>query len=344
MSPTIFITLIFSMIMGTTITLNSNHWLLAWVGLEINMLAITPLISKTHHPRATEAAIKYFLAQTGASLLLLLSATLNAWHTGTWDITQMTNPLACASLTTALCMKIGLAPMHLWLPEVMQGTTLEISLIIATWQKLAPMALLVLTTNSHSKPLLLVLATASIIIGGWGGLNQTQTRKIMAYSSIANMGWMMIILPFSPKLTTLTLAIYILMTTTLFMSLMPQKTKSIKTMGSTWTLSPPMTIIMMLTLTSLGGLPPMTGFMPKWLIMEELVSKNMTPLATLAAMATLISLFFYLRLFYSTTMTIFPSPTNTEQKWRQNLKNTTMMALLTPPTLLLLPILPLITP
>uniref|UniRef100_A0A6M8PUF8 NADH-ubiquinone oxidoreductase chain 2 n=2 Tax=Aspidoscelis gularis TaxID=68351 RepID=A0A6M8PUF8_9SAUR len=344
MSPLINSILVLSLITGTLITMNSNHWLLAWLGLEINMMAIVPMISKTHHPRATEATIKYFLAQTGASLLMLFASSTNAWHTGTWDITQLTNPTSCTTLTIALCMKIGLAPMHLWLPEVMQGTTLKMALIIATWQKLAPMSLILMTSNSHSKLLLMLMATLSIIIGGWGGLNQTQLRKIMAYSSIANMGWMMIILQQAPKLTTLTLILYIMMTTTMFMTLTPQKTKTIKTIGTTWTLSPSLTIITMLTLTSLGGLPPMTGFMPKWLILEKLLSENMTPLATIAAMATLLSLFFYLRLFYTTTMTISPNTTNTTQKWRLQTKTMTIIMLTTPMTLMLLPVLPLITP
>nr|QKI84809.1 NADH dehydrogenase subunit 2 [Aspidoscelis gularis] len=344
MSPLINSILVLSLITGTLITMNSNHWLLAWLGLEINMMAIVPMISKTHHPRATEATIKYFLAQTGASLLMLFASSTNAWHTGTWDITQLTNPTSCTTLTIALCMKIGLAPMHLWLPEVMQGTTLKMALIIATWQKLAPMSLILMTSNSHSKLLLMLMATLSIIVGGWGGLNQTQLRKIMAYSSIANMGWMMIILQQAPKLTTLTLILYIMMTTTMFMTLAPQKTKTIKTIGTTWTLSPSLTIITMLTLTSLGGLPPMTGFMPKWLILEKLLSENMTPLATIAAMATLLSLFFYLRLFYTTTMTISPNTTNTTQKWRLQTKTMTIIMLTTPMTLMLLPVLPLITP
>nr|YP_010531730.1 NADH dehydrogenase subunit 2 [Aspidoscelis sexlineatus]ADL59417.1 NADH dehydrogenase subunit 2 [Aspidoscelis sexlineatus viridis]UXX18675.1 NADH dehydrogenase subunit 2 [Aspidoscelis sexlineatus]UXX18688.1 NADH dehydrogenase subunit 2 [Aspidoscelis sexlineatus]UXX18701.1 NADH dehydrogenase subunit 2 [Aspidoscelis sexlineatus]UXX18714.1 NADH dehydrogenase subunit 2 [Aspidoscelis sexlineatus] len=344
MSPLINSILILSLITGTLITMNSNHWLLAWLGLEINMMAIVPLISKTHHPRATEATIKYFLAQTGASLLMLFASSTNAWHTGTWDITQLMNPMSCTALTIALCMKIGLAPMHLWLPEVMQGTTLKVALIIATWQKLAPMSLILMTSNSHSKLLLMLMATLSIVIGGWGGLNQTQLRKIMAYSSIANMGWMIIILQQAPKLSTLTLLLYIMMTTTMFMAMTPQKTKTIKMIGTTWTLSPPLTIIMMLTLTSLGGLPPMTGFMPKWLILEKLMSENMTPLATITAMATLLSLFFYLRLFYMTTMTVSPNTMNTTQKWRLQTKTMMIVMLTSPATLMLLPILPLINP
>nr|YP_009859618.1 NADH dehydrogenase subunit 2 [Iphisa elegans]QKK36728.1 NADH dehydrogenase subunit 2 [Iphisa elegans] len=341
MSPLILIILATTLTIGTTMTLNSSHWLLAWIGLEINMLAIVPLISMTHHPRATEATTKYFLAQAGASMLMLFSSTTNAWHTGTWDILLLTNPPACTMLTIALCMKIGLAPMHVWLPEVMQGTTLMMNLVLATWQKLAPMSLLIMTMNSHPKLLVIMLAATSIVVGGWGGLNQTQTRKILAYSSIANLGWMMIIITLMPKLTTMTLILYILMVSTLITSLMPQDMKTIKNISTTWAISPPLTTIIMLTLTSMGGLPPLSGFMPKWLILEGLMENKLIYLATMMAMATLLSLFFYLRLFYSSTLTISPNLTATEHKWRQTLSNTTPTTIFTLPTLTLIPLMPL---
>nr|QUQ05567.1 NADH dehydrogenase subunit 2 [Loxopholis percarinatum] len=344
MSPLIQLILMLTLISGTLITLMSNHWLMAWAGLEINMLSIMPLIAKTHHPRATEATTKYFLAQAGASMLMLFSSTLNAWHTSTWDITQLTNPYSCMLLTIALCMKAGLAPMHLWLPDTMQGTTLNTSFIIATWQKLAPMGLIIMTTNSHSKFILLTMATMSIFIGGWGGLNQTQLRKLLAFSSIANMGWMIIIVTMTPKLTTLTLSLYIVMLATLFILMISQKTNTIKTISESWTTSPTMTSIMLLTLISLGGLPPMTGFLPKWLILQELITNTLITIAAMAAMATLLSLFFYLRLFYATTMTISPNSTTTQQKWRQMPQNTLTTAMLVPPTLLLLPLLPMLLP
>nr|AAW72033.1 NADH dehydrogenase subunit 2 [Loxopholis parietalis] len=339
MSPLILCILMTTLAMGTLITLMSNHWLMAWAGLEINMLSIMPLIAKSHHPRATEATTKYFLAQAGASMLMLFSSTMNAWNTNTWDITQLTNPYACTLLTTALCMKMGLAPLHLWLPDTMQGTPLSTSFIIATWQKLAPMGLIIMTHNSHSKLMLLTMASASIFIGGWGGLNQTQLRKLLAYSSIANMGWMVIIVSTTPKLTSMTLILYIMMLTALFSMMISHKTNTIKTISETWTLSPAMMTMLLLILISLGGLPPMTGFLPKWLILNELITETYTTIATLIAMATLLSLFFYLRLFYATTMTISPNATTNEQKWRQTTQNVYMMTLLVPPTLLLLPML-----
>nr|AAL72020.1 NADH dehydrogenase subunit 2 [Anolis transversalis] len=341
MSPTILIIIISSLATGTIITMTSHHWLLAWVGLEINTLAIIPTISTKHHPRSTEAAMKYFLTQAAASAMILFSSTTNAWITGTWDITQMTTPPANIILTIALAMKLGLVPLHFWLPEVLQGATMTTGLVIATWQKLAPMSLIYMTINNLSPTILLLAALMSAIIGGWSGMNQTQTRKIMAYSSIAHMGWMMAVASIMTNILTMNLLMYLTMTTTMFCLLILSKSKTIQDTANTWTTSPTMTTIMMLTLLSLGGLPPLTGFLPKWLILEELTMQNLLPMATIMALSSLLSLFFYLRLTYSATLTLSPNNAQTKYKWRfKSTMNTLPLILMTPASLLLMPILP----
>ena len=102
------------------------------MGLELNTLAILPLIAKQHHPRAIEATTKYFLAQATAAAILLFASTTNAWLTGQWDIQQITHPLPLAMATVALALKLGLAPVHSWLPEVLQGLDLTTGLILST--------------------------------------------------------------------------------------------------------------------------------------------------------------------------------------------------------------------
>nr|AIU40005.1 NADH dehydrogenase subunit 2 [Anolis punctatus] len=344
MSPTIYFIIISSLATGTIITMTSYHWLLAWIGLEVNTLAIVPTISTKHHPRSTEAAMKYFLTQAAASAMILFSSTTNAWATGTWDITQMTTPLSNTILTVALAMKLGLVPVHFWLPEVLQGSTLLTAMIITTWQKLAPMALIYMTINNLSPMILFSMALLSSMVGGWSGINQTQTRKIMAYSSIAHLGWMMVIASITTNILTMTLLIYLMMTTTMFSSLILSKSKTIQDTTITWTTSPTLTITMMLTLLSLGGLPPLTGFLPKWLILEELTTQNLAPLTTMMALSSLLSLFFYLRLSYSTTLTLSPNTTQTKHKWRfKTTKTTFPLSLTTPISLLLMPIMPTIT-
>nr|AAC27607.1 NADH dehydrogenase subunit II [Anolis cuvieri] len=342
MSPTILSIILSSLAAGTIITMTSFHWLMAWIGLEINTLAIIPIISMMHHPRSTEAATKYFLTQAAASAMILFSSMINAWQTGTWDITQMYTPQSNILLTMALAMKMGLAPMHFWLPEVLQGSTLNAALIITTWQKIAPMSLIYLTINNLSTTTLLTLGLISSMWGGWAGLNQTQTRKITAYSSIAHIGWMATISSIMTNILIMNLLIYLIMTISMFNSLILSKSKTIQDTSMTWTLSPMLTIITMLTLLSLGGLPPLTGFMPKWLILEELTTQNLTSLAVIMAMTALLSLFFYLRLTYTTTLTLSPNTTQTKFKWRfkPNLP-TYLLMISSTTTILLLPLTPL---
>nr|AAP85437.1 NADH dehydrogenase subunit 2 [Anolis eugenegrahami] len=342
MSPLIATIILLSLATGTIITTTSFHWLMAWVGLEINTLAIIPIVSMMHHPRSTEAATKYFLTQAAASAMILFSSMINAWQTGTWDITQMTSTQANIMLTMALAMKLGLAPMHFWLPEVLQGSTLNTALIVATWQKLAPMSLIFITINNLSTTTLLTLGLMSAMLGGWGGINQTQTRKMMAYSSIAHLGWMATISSIMTNILIMNFLIYLIMTTSMFFLLIFSNSKTIQDTTTTWTLSPTMTIMMMLTLLSLGGLPPLTGFSPKWLILEELTTQNLIMLTMIMAMSALLSLFFYLRLTYTTTLTLSPNTTQSKFKWRfKPMLSTYMMTTLTTMTTLLLPLTPL---
>nr|AAU01023.1 NADH dehydrogenase subunit 2 [Microlophus peruvianus] len=343
MSPLTTSILISSLATGTIITASSYHWLMAWVGLEINTLAIIPLISKKHHPRSTEAATKYFLTQTAASALILFSSTINAQQTGTWDITQLTTTQSNILLTMALAMKLGLAPTHFWLPEVLQGSTMNTALIISTWQKLAPMAILYMTANKLPATMLLTMGALSALVGGWGGLNQTQMRKIMAFSSIAHIGWITTISFMLTNIMVLNLTIYIIMTTTMFSTLILSNSKTIKDTTTLPTTSPTLTPVMTLTLLSLGGLPPLSGFIPKWLILEELINQNLTPAASLMAMSALLSLFFYLRLTYTTTMTLSPNSTTSKHKWRFSNQNPNPLTPMTAPlSLLLLPITPML--
>nr|ATX74699.1 NADH dehydrogenase subunit 2 [Gehyra occidentalis] len=338
MNPIIWSILITSLSTSTIITLASHHWMLAWLGLELNTLSILPIIMKPHHPRATEATMKYFLIQALASTLILFASTMNAWQTGLWNITTSTH--ATTIITMAVLLKLGMAPVHLWYPEVLLGTTLNTALLISTWQKLAPLALLYMMHNNLPNKLLLLTGLLSALVGGWAGLNQTQTRKIMAHSSIAHMGWILIALSMAPELTTLTLLTYMIMTTTMFSSLNTSMTKTITDMGTAWSSSPTLTTLTLLTLTSLGGLPPLTGFMPKLLILNELTMKPLLPMATALALASLPSLFFYIRMAYNTTLTTPPTTTNTEHKWRFKTTltpiHTTTMAL----ALLLMPLSP----
>nr|BAM75148.1 NADH dehydrogenase subunit 2 [Benthosema glaciale] len=343
MQPALLTLLVFSLGLGTTLTFASTHWLLAWIGLEINTLAILPLMARQHHPRAVEATLKYFLTQATAASLFIYAGTTNAWITGEWTLLQLSHPLPATILMMALALKVGLAPAHFWFPEILQGLDYTTGLIMSTWQKLAPFALIIQLAPAVPTPLLVSLGLASTLVGGWGGLNQTQLRKILAYSSIAHMGWMVLILPFNPSLTTLALLIYILMTSSAFLMFKAFDAHNISALALSWTTSPILMALTPFILLSLAGLPPLTGFAPKLLILHELTEQGLPLTATIAALTALLSLYFYLRLCYITALTAHPQTINCPTPWRpRSLGPTKLLATSTSLTLLLLPLTPAI--
>nr|ALV89049.1 NADH dehydrogenase subunit 2 [Heteronotia binoei] len=342
MSPLIWTTLITSMTTTTIIIMTSYHWLLVWLSLELNTLSILPIIMRSNHPRTTEATTKYFLIQTTAAALILLASTMNAWQTGSWTTMQPTSPLTTTIITMAIMMKLAIAPAHLWYPEVLQGTTMTTALIISTWQKLAPLTLLYLLMNHLSTNTMLLLGLLSALLGGWAGLNQTQTRKILAFSSISHMGWTITALCLNPSLTTLTMLTYMTMTTTMFLSLNTSSSKTLLDLGTSWTHSPILLTTMMLTLLSLAGLPPLTGFMPKLLILKELVTMKLLALSTTLALTSLPNLAFYTRMAYLTILTAPPNTTNSEHKWRFKAQTPPLIPTSALLTMLVLPMTPLL--
>nr|AAF02930.1 NADH dehydrogenase subunit II [Xenurolebias myersi] len=317
MSPFLSLTFFSIMILGTLTVLSSSHWLITWVGLEINTFAILPLMAQNHHPRALEATLKYFIVQVTAAMMLLFATMSNAWLSGQWSIQHMTHPIPLSMVIIALALKMGLAPLHAWFPEILQGLSFNLGLILTTWQKLAPL-ILFLQIPIESPALYTTLGLVSILVGGWGGLNQTQLRKMLAYSSIAHLGWIVLVMQFLPSLAFLVFLMYVIMTAPLFLTFQFMKTTTINSLSTSWAKTPILISLTPLTLFSLGGLPPLTGFLPKWLILDELTKQNMMPVAVIAALSALLSLFFYLRLSYAMSMTMPPNNLPSSLPWRLN--------------------------
>nr|ULT46799.1 NADH dehydrogenase subunit 2 [Macroglossus sobrinus] len=344
MNPLILTMITTTIMMGTIIVTMSSHWLMVWIGFEMNMLAIIPILMKKYNPRSMEASTKYFLTQATASMLLMLAVTINLVYSGQWSITNPLTPMASTIMTLALAMKLGLSPFHFWVPEVTQGVSLMSGLILLTWQKLAPMFIMYQISPTINTDLLLIMSMLSIAVGGWGGLNQTQLRKIMAYSSIAHMGWMMTIMIYNPTVALLNLIIYILMTTTTFTMLMYNSTTTTLSLSNTWNKTPLITTAILAVMLSMGGLPPLSGFMPKWMIIQELTKNNNIIMSTTMAMMALLNLYFYMRLTYSTSLTMFPTMNNTKMKWQFKIMKPTYHL---PPLIILstliLPLSPMLT-
>nr|QGQ61439.1 NADH dehydrogenase subunit 2 [Lasiopodomys gregalis]WDR46904.1 NADH dehydrogenase subunit 2 [Lasiopodomys anglicus] len=343
MNPITLMIIYTTIVMGPMITMLSSNLFVMWIGLEMNLLALIPLMINNSNPRSTEAATKYFLTQATASMILLLAILMNFKQLGTWTFQPETDINIMSMTFISLAIKLGLAPFHSWLPEVTQGIKLSVGLILLTWQKIAPLSILSQFYELINPSLLMLSALISVLVGAWNGLNQTQTRKILAYSSIAHMGWMVSILPYNPSLTTLNLLIYIIMTIPMFFIFNTHSFTSISSMSLMWNKMPMALPMISLILLSTGGLPPLTGFLPKWAIITELMKNSNLPLASLMAMTALINLFFYTRLIYSTSLTTFPSNNNSKMyihQYRTKINN--ILSPMTVISTLTLPLSPLL--
>nr|AAP72080.1 NADH dehydrogenase subunit II [Craugastor saltator] len=320
MNPISITIIILSLTGGTIIAISGHHWIAAWLGLELNTLAIIPLMIKPPHPRAAEATTKYFLVQTTGSAMMMFSSILNAWMNGDWIVLIGLNPLSTFFLTMALAIKLGMAPFHFWMPDVIQGLTLPTSLVLATWMKLPPVAILTQLSPSLNLELMLSMAVLSTLSGGWGGINQTQLRKILAYSSIAHLGWVAAAVKLCPKLALLNFFVYTVLTSALFLTFIILKTTNMSQLTKAWSNSPMLILATLLTLLSLAGLPPLAGFLPKWLVIQELVKQDLPALAMMLLLSTLLSLFFYLRLAYIMLLMIAPNSVFSAPKWKPSTK------------------------
>nr|YP_008378918.1 NADH dehydrogenase subunit 2 [Cercocebus chrysogaster]AGM47412.1 NADH dehydrogenase subunit 2 [Cercocebus chrysogaster] len=341
MNPLAQLIIYTTMIMGTLITMLSSHWFLAWAGLEMNMLAFIPILIKKTNLRSTEAATKYFLMQSTAAMILMMGIISNTLLTGHWMMTNYTSQLPSLMMTIAIIMKLGMTPFHFWVPEVTQGTPLTSGLLLLTWQKLAPISIMYQIHMSVNTHILLTLSTLSIMVGSWGGLNQTQLRKILGYSSITHTGWTMMTLTYNPTITILYLIVYIILTTTMFLTLNLNSNTTTLMLSHTWNKSTHLTPLMASTLLSLGGLPPLTGFLPKWITIQELTMNDNFLVPSIMIAMTLLNLYFYMRLIYAISLTLFPMPNNTKMTWQfENTKSTLLIPPLIITSTLLLPISP----
>uniref|UniRef100_A0AAU6MX22 NADH-ubiquinone oxidoreductase chain 2 n=1 Tax=Xenogryllus maniema TaxID=3120009 RepID=A0AAU6MX22_9ORTH len=319
------------LIVGTLISISSTSWPATWIGLEINLLAFIPLLTSKNNILSTEASMKYFIVQALASSLLITTLIVSNI---TPTFLNMTIFQMLMSFT--LLMKMGAAPFHMWFPSVMEGLTWMNCLILMTWQKIAPMMILSYTMTP-SIPFFTIL-TMSVMVGSIGGLNQTSTRKIMAYSSINHIGWLLLAMITSEVIWQHYLAIYFIIVIALsnsFMNFSSNHTNQVTLMNT----KPMMKLIIIMNLLSLGGLPPFLGFLPKWLVIQASIQQNLTIIITIMVILTLSALFYYLNMGMSSFMLNANQP-----KWQppSNTQNMYIIATTSSMSMLLLPIYPLL--
>nr|YP_010693282.1 NADH dehydrogenase subunit 2 [Bactrocera tuberculata]QHR79533.1 NADH dehydrogenase subunit 2 [Bactrocera tsuneonis]WCB99113.1 NADH dehydrogenase subunit 2 [Bactrocera tuberculata] len=286
----------FILMTGTLITVSSNSWLGAWMGLEINLLSFIPLMN-SNNLTSTEASLKYFLTQAMASAVLLFAIMM--MYLNNYPIIQDNSSYSNLMIISSLLLKSGAAPFHFWFPNVMEGLSWMNALTLMTWQKIAPLMLISYTTQSV---FIFMAIIASTITGSLGGLNQTSLRKLMAFSSINHLGWMLAAMQANESMWCIYFSFYTFLSFSLTFMFNNFKMFHINQLFNSFFNSKILKFILFLNLLSLGGLPPFIGFLPKWLVIQLLVLKSQYMLMTVMTVMTLITLFFYLRLCFAAFM------------------------------------------
>nr|WHL46513.1 NADH dehydrogenase subunit 2 [Pheosiopsis sp.] len=285
---------LFVLFFSTMITISSNSWLGCWIGLEINLLSFIPLISNSNNMFSNEASLKYFLTQSIASINFLFSILMKMILMKNLEM----NLFISIMINSSLLMKMGSAPFHFWFPNIIEGLSWFNSFILMTWQKIAPMILLSYYFNVK---FIMMIVIMNIMIGAINGLNQTSLRKLLAFSSINNLGWMLMSMMISENLWMFYFIFYTFLLKIMcflfyILNMFYINQLFINNMNSL------IKINLMINFLSLGGLPPFIGFFPKWIIINFMITNKLYLMTFIFVMMSLIMLFFYIRIIYSSFM------------------------------------------
>nr|YP_007025086.1 NADH dehydrogenase subunit 2 [Nabis apicalis]AEI53329.1 NADH dehydrogenase subunit 2 [Nabis apicalis] len=272
-------------IFSALVVISSNNWISMWMGLEMNLMAFIPYISKSKNHFMSQSSMMYFLTQSMGSLLMLFTILSS----------NMINNYMNIMLILSMCIKTGTPPFHSWLPEMMSKMNWMKGYTLMTLQKIAPLT--IMSKTNHSV-LLLMLIIMSVLIGAIGGINQTSMRKLMAYSSINHTGWMISCM----YINNMSWMMYFIMYTTILAPIIlwlnnnkiyyiNQINSSVKnTMEK---------LIMSMMMLSMGGLPPFIGFYPKWMVIQYMINMQTKWIIIIMVMSSLLTLYFYIKMISS---------------------------------------------
>nr|AFI54721.1 NADH dehydrogenase subunit 2 [Acanthosoma labiduroides] len=274
------------MMTSTILTVSSNNWISMWMGLEMNMMAFMPLILNKKYKNSSMAAMMYFLVQSVGSLMLMFSMLMKMQM-------NMFNEL----MTMSLLIKVGSAPFHMWVPEVMSKLSWESCLILSTWQKIAPLSMLMNMQNNMM--LLSTTVILSAMMGAIGGINQTSLRKIMGFSSINHMAWMLM------NNTTNSWMLYIMIYSLMMMMicyLFSYYNIMFLNQMNSINMSTSEKLCISMSMLSMGGLPPFLGFLPKWVVIQNMIHEKNIMIMMFMIMMSLITLMYYMRIMIKMMM------------------------------------------
>ena len=310
---------------GMLMMVSANDLISLYLALELQSLALYVLAAfKRDDVRSSEAGLKYFVLGALSSGMLLYGASLVYGFTGATNFNDIaTVALAKGAgqniglifglvfLMVGLAFKISAVPFHMWTPDVYQGAPTPVTALFAAAPKAAAFALLtrvMITAFGGITPqwqqIIIFLSIASMVLGAVGAIGQTSVKRLMAYSSIGNMGFVLVGLaaasPEGIEGVLIYLATYLVMTLGAFAVILCMRRETgavdeIDDLAGLATTNPAMAATMAIMMFSLAGIPPLAGFWGKYYVFLAAVKANLWPLAIIGVIASVIGAFYYIR-------------------------------------------------
>jgi len=319
-----FVLILFALL-GMQVLISANNFLTLYLGLELMSLSLYALVAMQRDERApSEAAMKYFVLGALASGFLLYGMSMIYGATGTLDIEKVALAMLGKSenqvlltfglvfVVSAIAFKLGAVPYHMWVPDVYQGAPTAITLLIGTAPEFAAFAMLLrLLAGSLGgaevswQGMLIVLTVLSVALGHSVAIAQTNLKRMLAYSTIANMGYVLMgflaadVTGYSAAMFYM--VAYVLTSLVSFgmillLSRKGYEADNLDDLKGLNTRSPWWAFIMLLAMFSLAGMPPTIGFYAKLLVLQAAVKAGFVWLAVVGVVAALIGAFYYLRI------------------------------------------------
>jgi NADH-quinone oxidoreductase subunit N len=330
-----FFTLAMFVLLGISIMTSANHFLVVYLGLELMSLSLYALVAlRRDHGVSTEAAMKYFVLGALASGFLLYGLSMMYGATRSLEINGVFEAIARGNINATvltfgvvfvvagLAFKLGVVPFHMWVPDVYHGAPTPVTLLIGGAPKLAAFAITIrllvegmLGLAVDWQQMLVVLAVCSLVIGNLAAIAQTNLKRMLAYSTISQMGFMLLAMTAgvvngntlsagNAYSSAMFYVVSYVITTlgtfglVIFLARAGFESEEIGDLAGLGKRAPWLAGIMTVFMFSLAGVPPMVGFYAKLAVLQALVTTNLPfniGLAVFAVMASLIGAFYYLR-------------------------------------------------
>ncbi|TYR35170.1 NADH-quinone oxidoreductase subunit NuoN [Mesorhizobium microcysteis] len=310
--------------LGMMLMVSANDMLALYMGLELQSLALYVVAAiNRDNLRSTEAGLKYFVLGALSSGMLLYGISLIYGYTGNTGFDAIAAALSGGErqlgvvfglvfVLAGLAFKISAVPFHMWTPDVYEGAPTPVTAFFAAAPKMAAMALLVRVTVGAFEPvaadwqqIVVFIAIASMLLGAFAAIGQTNIKRLMAYSSIAHMGFALVGLAANSQAGVRGVAIYMLiylaMTLGTFAFILAMRREEgnverIDDLGGLASTNPVMATILTILMFSLAGIPPLAGFWGKWYVFLAAINAELYALAIIGVLASVVGAYYYLRI------------------------------------------------